>query len=183
MDAVITIFAIMGALIAGFQACEASLKGHKGEPGCLVLIKFIFCLVVLFGGPVVTADRAAWSHGLGGGLVCIALGTMSFRVIRQHRHKKAIIPDLPIPVLWRVFDARLVGGQKLSFEAFKAEYKSTNERLGAGGIGETAALLLFVDPLELSVPRVVRRVLYRSEGVYKRQRHGLGKRGTLPLET
>jgi hypothetical protein len=49
--------------------------------------------------------------------------------------KKALVPDLPIPTLRRVFNTRLVECQTLSFEDFKAECKSTISFLDASGLG------------------------------------------------
>jgi hypothetical protein len=60
--------------------CLQGLKEIIGHHRWLSSVKFILCLLVLFGGPVGAADSAFWAYIVGGVLACAAVGLLCFRV-------------------------------------------------------------------------------------------------------
>ncbi|PJF18059.1 hypothetical protein PSACC_02139 [Paramicrosporidium saccamoebae] len=136
MQTIATVFTIMGAIAAGLLLCLEGLKELVGHHKWLNALKFMLCLVVLFGGPVAAADAAVWSY-----------------VIAVERYPGVgpeLIAQLPIQLLRRVFETRLAECQQLTFEDFKAECLCDMSFYDMSGFGRNAALLLFVEPSQVA---------------------------------
>jgi lysylphosphatidylglycerol synthetase-like protein (DUF2156 family) len=89
-DTMQTVSIVTAAIVAGLLICLQGLKDIIGHHRWLSTIKFILCLLVLFGGPVAAADSAFWVYIVGGVLVCAAVGLLCFRVeYKRHQQKRA----------------------------------------------------------------------------------------------
>jgi hypothetical protein len=85
MNITATVFALICAFAAGINSCILSIQSlFQIQREWMAAMSFVFCLLVLFGGPVAAADGAIWSYGVGGGLVC------AFIAFLCYHHQKRI---------------------------------------------------------------------------------------------
>jgi hypothetical protein len=90
MQTVSIVFAVTAAIAAGLLICLEGLKDVIGQHRWLSSVKFILCLLVLFGGPVGAADSAFWAYIVGGVLACAAVGLLCLRIgYKCHQQKRA----------------------------------------------------------------------------------------------
>ncbi|PJF19232.1 hypothetical protein PSACC_00971 [Paramicrosporidium saccamoebae] len=161
---------------ASLASCLTSAEEFLGDRRWFSGVKFLACLVVLFGGPVVAANAAAWSFAVGGALPCAAIGVLVGRRMYTNRQQAQLVGRLtelcPDATIWEasmgfypalsvsygvpvfiyrllVFTDRLMECQQLSFEDFKAECLRGMSFYTMDDFGRNAALLLFVETSQL----------------------------------
>jgi hypothetical protein len=88
MQTVSLVFAVTAAIAASLLICLQGLKEIIGHHRWLSAIKFILCLLVLFGGPVAAADATFWSFVVGGVLSCAAGGLLVLKMKGGHQWKE-----------------------------------------------------------------------------------------------
>jgi hypothetical protein len=98
------VFGVACGIVASMFACLKSLKELEEDCRRYAIVKFLFWLLVLFGGPITATGAVYWSYIHGGVLICVPLTILARCCVnksrKQAQHVKNIAELCPKGTAW-----------------------------------------------------------------------------------